>query len=283
MPPPPPQGALLDGHLRLGAFLSGPGSLAFIIHHTLMPAAAGFTVEGLSYSDFNDTSVAAREALLAGTLIGAALGFGASAWWQFDHWIDEPTAYYGIVNSVVTGMFTLGVVGAVTTDDLARTWGLFLGAELGAWLTAAIGGGDMPVNKGLMIASGAGWGLAYGLLLLGTILGTGSHVDDTGVKGFALLSPGIGAGIMALASLRYNPTPAQILRADAFGAGVGIGVLLLCALVLQSFDLALPYVLAMVTSAAAITTVSLLWEEKAERPTLMHDPTNERPYREVWW
>src|SRR4051812_33760838 len=32
-PPPSPPSAMLDGHPREGAFLSGPGSMAFILHH----------------------------------------------------------------------------------------------------------------------------------------------------------------------------------------------------------------------------------------------------------
>jgi hypothetical protein len=160
----------------------------------------------------------------------------------------------------------------------------FLGAELGAWATVVAGGGDLPQNKGLMVASGAGWGLIYGLLLMATIITSGTQVSTEGVKGFVLLSPGIGAAAMALAALRYNPTSAQILRADAFGAGVGGAVLLISALVLGfRFDLAVPYVLAMLTSAGAITAVSLLWEERAERPALYHDPSRNVPYRTVWW
>jgi hypothetical protein len=280
--PPPPGGVLIDGHVRSGAFLSGPGSLGFIIHHTLMPAVAGFAIEGISNKW--DTSVGARTAILAGTLIGAGLGFGASAWWQFNHWIGESAATYGAVDSLVSGMFLLGLVGGATTDDLSRAVAAFLGAELGAWVTVAAGGGDLPQNKGLMIASGAGWGLIYGLLLLATIVTTGTQVSSDGVKGFILLSPGIGAGALALAALRYNPSSAQILRADVFGAGVGGAVLLLSALVLGfRFDLAVPYVLAMLTSAGAITAVSLLWEERAERPALYHDPARDQPYRTVWW
>jgi hypothetical protein len=284
VPPPgtPPVGVLIDGHVRSGAFLSGPGSLAFIIHHTLMPAVAGFAIEGISNKW--DTSVGARTAILAGTLIGAGLGFGASAWWQFNHWIGESAATYGAVDSLVSGMFLLGLVGGATTDDLSRAVAAFLGAELGAWVTVAAGGGDLPQNKGLMIASGAGWGLIYGLLLLATIITTNNAVSTEGVKGFILLSPGIGAGALALAALRFNPSSAQVLRADVFGAGVGGAVLLLSALVLGfRFDLAVPYVLAMLTSAGAITAVSLLWEERAERPALYHDPTRDQPYRTVWW
>ena len=107
-------GAILDGHLRYGAFLSGPGSLTFILHHSLMGAAGGFFTQGIANGFSFERS--AREAMLAGTLIGAGLGFGSAAWWQFYNWVDKPMGYFGIANSVVGGMFAAGFMDLLTRD-----------------------------------------------------------------------------------------------------------------------------------------------------------------------
>ena len=83
--------------------------------------------------------------------------------------------------------------------------------------------------------------------------------------------------------MKYNPTPTQILRADLFGVGVGAVVLVLSGLVL-GFDQPTPYVLSFLGSAGAITTVSLLWEEAAERPSLASGRSGRsKAYRCVWW
>jgi hypothetical protein len=67
-------------------------------------------------------------------------------------------------------------------------------------------------------------------------------------------------------------------------------VLVLSALVLGGFDQPTPYVLSFLGSAAAITTVSLLWEEAAERPRMALGSSSSssgsskgKPYRCVWW
>ncbi len=282
-PPAPPldSGAYIDGHLREGAFLSGPGSLTFVLHHTIMLGVGGLATQITSLRPFSfDRN--SREAMLAGLLIGGGLGFGASAWWQFHHWIDHPMANFGIVNSVISGMFFTGLVDLMTNDPTALTWVALIGSELGAWLTATVGGGEMTLAKGLFIASGGFWGLAYATLLL-AIVGLGSPETNWGAAiDTLLIAPGIGAGAMALAGLQYSPTASQVLRADIFGAGVGAGVFLLSALLL-GFQTATPYVLALLSSAGAIATVSLLWEEAAERPALHRDLEKGRPYRTVWW
>jgi hypothetical protein len=277
------RGPILDGRPRQGAFLAGPGSLAFILHHTIMGAAGGLATQGIS-TRF-DFGLGSREVMLAGTLIGAGLGFASSAWWQFNHWVDHPMAHFGIVSSVVTGMFFTGLVDITTNDPLALAWTAFVGAEIGAWATAIIGGGQMPLNHALFLASGAGWGLAYGALFM-AILGTsGTSISTSTIIDSVLIAPGIGAGLTALATLRYSPTAAQVLRADLFGAGVGGAVLALSALVLGSFSIATPYVLAFVSSVGAITAVTLLWEESAERPIArsVTPLPPKRPYRNVWW
>ncbi|WP_240358080.1 hypothetical protein [Myxococcus vastator] len=283
VPPVEDTGVMLDGRPRQGPFLSGPGSFSFIVHHTTLGALGGFFTQAFA-SDFNfDKS--SREAMLAGTLIGAGLGFGASSWWQFNNWVDRPMATFGIANSVVGGMFTAGLMDLFTQDAGILTWSAFLGAELGAWLTAGLGGGQLPLNDGLLISSGAGWGAAYASLLLAIVHFSGTPVSGKTWRDTLLLAPGIGAGALALATMRYNPTPSQIVRANIFGGGVGAVVLLLSGLVLGGFDQSTPYVLSFLGSAGAITTVSLLWEESVDRSALKMAGRSEkdRPYTNVWW
>lgn len=278
--PLPPRGPILDGHPREGAFLAGPGSLAFVLHHTLLLGVGGLATQ-IAAHGFN-LNLATREAMLAGTLIGAGLGFGVSAWWQFNHWLDQPVANFGIVNSLIGGMLVTGLVDIFSDDPTALTWTAVLSTELAAWLTTTLGGGEMPLSHGLLIASGAGWAMAYAALLL-TIIGTSSAMPSaSAITDTLLIAPGLGAAAMAMTTMRYSPSSAQVLRADAFGAGVGGAVLLLSALVL-GFGNTTPYVLALVSSAGAITAVSLLWEESAERKSLYRDPAKDRPYRNVWW
>jgi hypothetical protein len=181
-------------------------------------------------------------------------------------------------------MFLGGFMDLLSRDTSLLTWSAFIGAELGAWLTATIGGGQLPFDDGLLVASGSGWGLAYGALLLAIIHFSGTKIDGKTWTDALLMAPGIGATALALATMKYNPTSSQILRADAFGAGVGAVVLMISALVLGGFDQPTPYVLSFLGSAGAITTVSLLWEEAAERPgPLVLGSSRSKPYRCVWW
>lgn len=281
-------GPLIDGRLREGAFLSGPGSLTFVLHHSAMGFLGGFSTQFLGgFRDGRPSfELGAREAMLAGTLVGAGIGFGASAWYQFNNWIGLPAANFGIVNSVISGMALTGLVDLMTNDALALAWVAFLGAEAGAWVTAVVGGGDFTVNKGLFIASGGGWGLAYCALLLGVLGTSGSSTNVNAAVDALLIAPGIGAGALALAAMKYSPTTNQILRADAFGAGVGAGVLLLSGAFLGGFSQPTPYVLSMLGSAGAIAAVSLLWEESAEGPPTaiyLKDVERDRPYASAWW
>ncbi len=280
--PPQANGALLDGQVRHGAFLSGPGSLGFILHHSVMGAMGGFFTQGFANGFSFERS--SREAMLAGTLIGAGLGFGTSAWWQFNNWVDKPLGSFGIGNAVIGGMFLGGFMDMLTRDPSILTWSTFIGAELGAWLTAALAGGQMPLNHGLMVASGGGWGMAYAALLMAMVHFSGTTISGKTWVDTLLIAPGIGATALALATLKYNPTSSQILRADLFGAGVGAVVLALSALVLGGFDQPTPYVLAFLGSAGAITTVSLLWEEAAERPMpATSGMVRSKAYRNDWW
>jgi hypothetical protein len=281
-------GALLDSHVREGAFLSGPGSLTFVLHNTLLGAAGGLVTQGLAGNQKFDLSLESRERMLAGTLIGAGLGFGFSAWWQFHHWVGEPMANYAIVNSLVSGLFFVGAMDLGSNDPLVLAWTGFLAAELGTWLTAGIGSGELDASSGLLVASGAGWGAAYSALMLGILGNTGTKLTAERTFDVLAISTGLGAGVLALASAKYHPTSAQILRANLFGAGVGGAVLGLSFLVLGTSK-PTPNALALVTSAGAIAAVSLLWEEAAER----HDERGtafyyrskekDRPYAVAWW
>ena len=279
---PRSNGAILDGQLRYGAFLSGPGSLSFILHHSVMGALGGFFTQGIANGFSFERS--SREAMLAGTLLGAGLGFGASAWWQFYNWVGKPMGYFGIGNSIIGGMFAAGFMDMLTRDTTALAWASFVGAELGAWLTATIAGGQWPLDDAMLVASGGGWGFIYGALLLAVMHFSGSKISGKTWADTLLIAPGIGATALALATMKYDPSPGQILRADIFGVGVGAVVLLLSGLVL-GFNQPTPYVLSFLGSAGAIATVSLLWEEAAERPgpLLGLGSTRSKPYRCVWW
>ncbi|HEX8706335.1 MAG TPA: hypothetical protein VF815_46300, partial [Myxococcaceae bacterium] len=150
-PPPPPEasGALLDGRPRQGPFLSGPGSLTFVVHHTVLGAMGGLFTQGFA-RDF-EFDKGSREAMLAGTLIGAGLGFGAASWWQFNNWVDQPLGYFGMGNSLVGAMFMGGFMDLLADDRDVLAWSSFIGAEAGAWVTAIIGGGLLPLNHGLLV------------------------------------------------------------------------------------------------------------------------------------
>jgi hypothetical protein len=275
-------GVLVEGKVRQGAFLSGPGSLTFILHHSVMGGLGGFATQAIPRRFEFDKGD--REAMLAGTLIGAGLGFASAAWWQFNHWVDRPVGYFGIANSVIGGMALGGFADLLTRDASTLTWASFIGAELGAWLTASIGGGQMPLEDGLLVASGGAWGAIYSALLLAIVHFSGTKITGKTFTDVLLLAPGLGATALAMATTKYSPTASQILRADVFGAGVGAVVLVVSALVLGGFNEPTPYVLAFLGSAGAITTVSMLWEEAAERPkaSLGSGSSKRKAYRGLW-
>jgi hypothetical protein len=149
-----------------------------------------------------------------------------------------------------------------------------------------IGGGQLPLNHGLLISSGAAWGLAYSALLLASIHFSGTEIRGKTWADTLLIAPGIGAGALAIATMRYNPTAGQILRADMFGAGVGSVILLLSGVVLGGFNQPTPYVLSFLGSAGAITIVSLLWEESVDRTAPLPGSSSLRsrskPYKGLW-
>ncbi|MBX7116725.1 MAG: hypothetical protein K1X64_20535 [Myxococcaceae bacterium] len=293
-------GMMLDGHPREGSFLSGPGSLTFVVHHTLLGAFGGLSTQlvpraarALSDPTYNAADADARLSYLAGTLIGAGMGFGVAAWWQFNHWISWSTANYSIVNSIIGGLLFGGLTNLATDDPAVHAWLAWLGSEAGAWLTAILGGGDMAVNKGLLISSGAGWATIYTALVVAIVATTGNGSRLRSGVDALMIAPGVGAVALALAALRFNPTSEQVLRADVFGAGAGGAVLLISALVLGGvggFTSPVPYVLAGVAAAGAITTVSLLWADDvdttAPAPAPVSDLGNRlrrRAYTSLWW
>lgn len=282
-PPIEDPNALLDGHPRSGPFLAGPGSMVFILHHTLMASTGGLVTQGIAHRFSLESG--SREAMLIGTLVGAGLGFGVSAWWQFNHWIDYPAANFGVVNSLFTGMFFTGLVDMFSNDSTTLAYSALIGMELGAWLSILVGGGELKSSTGLAVASGGAWAAAYTALLMATLANSGSSFNRETWVDTLMIAPGLGAGALALAGLRFAPTATQVLRADAFGAGVGGVVLLLSALVLGGFGSPTPYALALLTSAGAIAAVSIFWEEAAEHPgrALYRSPEKDRPYSTVWW
>lgn len=269
---------LTEGHVRTGPFLSGPGSSTFVLHHTLMGAAGGFTTLGIS----NDFHSSGREAILAGTLVGAGIGFGTSSWWQFNHGIGQNTANFGITNSLSGGMFLTGLIDLTTDDPTALAWSSVLGAELGAWMTAGIGGGDLSLESGLLVASGQSWGAIYGSLLLAIVRYSGSSLRTESALDALFITQGAGAILTAFAVGHFHPSVRQILRADIAGAIVGGAVLLLSALVVGHLDSPTPYVLSMASSATTMALVSIFWDEGAERPTASLGGGSPAAYRSVW-
>jgi hypothetical protein len=287
----PPQGptAMLDGHPREGAFLSGPGSLTFLLHHTLMTGLGGLATQmvpralvggpGFSNED-------ARLAYLGMGLGGAAVGFAGSAVWQFTHWMSHSTASFGIVNSAFGGMFLGGLTNLLTSDAYAISWLTLVGSLAGAWLTPMVGGGDLPINHGVLITTGGVWAAIYTSLVVAIIATTGGAVDSRSAIDAIMLTPAIGAAALALATLKFNPSTAQVMRANLFGLGVGGAVLLISALVLAGhFNHPAPYILAGVGAIGAQTLVSLLWVEAAENPAAPA-PASMQPARAraiPWW
>lgn len=286
-----PQGpqAMIDGHPREGAFLSGPGSFTFIMHHTLMTGLGALATQmiprAIDPTPGAFTNEGARIAYLASGLGGAAIGFAGSAIWQFTHWMGERSANFGIINSFFGGMFLGGLTDLFTKDAYAIAWLTVIGNSAGAWLTAIVGGGDMALNKGVLITSGGVWAGIYTALIIGIISSIGGASSlRTGMDAL-MITPAIGAAAMALATLKFNPSTTQIMRANIFGVGVGGAVLLLSALVLGAhFSSPVPYILSGVGAIGAKTLVSLLWAEAAEAPTTT--PISNQPIQQrisVFW
>lgn len=296
-----PVGAMVDGHPREGSFLSGPGSAIFILHHTLLGTlgflstqmiprfvAPGAFDEGPNGRPALDQS--ARVAYLTAGLVGAALGFGSAAWWQFYNWIGVESAVFGIVNSIVGAAFMTGFTNLFTDAATPIAWMGVLGGLGGAWLTATLGGGEIPMNKMLLMTSGAGWAGIYTALILAIVVTSGGAMSFKAGADALLIAPAIGAGAMGLAALKFNPSIGQVVRADLFGLGIGAGVLLLSGIVVGArFDMPHPYILGGIASAAAITLVSLLYAEAAETAPAVkqawwyESKEKSRPYSTVWW
>lgn len=282
-------GAFLDGKPREGAFLSGPGSMTFVLHHSTMTGLGVLATQmipraveaycmgqmGCTNNPEIFTGPDARVAYLAGSLIGAGVGFGASAWWQFNHWISHRSANFGIINSFVGAAFFGGltdlIAGGVNATPRGRaeavTWSILLGSLAGAWVSTIVGGGDIAMNKATLVVTGAAWAMIYTALIVGLVGSTGARVDPRSAVSGLLITPAIGAAAMAFATLKFNPSTTQIMRANIFGVGVGAAVFLLSGLVLGlRWDGPVPYVLGAIGAIGAKTVVSLLWVEAAENP-----------------
>jgi hypothetical protein len=182
--------------------------------------------------------------------------------------MGERSANFGIINSFFGGMFLGGFTDLFTKDAYAIAWLTVIGNSAGAWLTAIVGGGDLPLNKGVLITSGGVWAGIYTALILGIISSIGGASSLRSGMDALMITPAIGAVAMALATLKFNPSTTQIMRANIFGVGVGGAVLLLSALILGAhFASPVPYILAGVGAIGAKTLVSLLWAEAAEPPS----------------
>lgn len=283
-------GAFIDGHPREGAFLSGPGSMTFLLHHTLMTGLGSLSTQmiprlveayclgqaGCTNDPTKFTGEGPRIAYLASSLVGAGIGFGASAWWQFNHWISHRTANFGIISSFIGGAFVGGLTdliarAAAPQDPVGQayavTWSILLGSMAGGWLSTIVGGGDIAMNKATLIVSGAAWAMIYTALIGGMVAAGGSSGNlRTGVDAL-LITPAIGAAAMAFATLKFNPSTMQIMRANLFGVGVGAAVFLLSGLVLGlNWANVVPYILSAVGAIGAKTIVSIFWVEAAENP-----------------
>lgn len=316
---PPGPGAMIDGHRREGAFLSGPGSITFLMHHTLMtglgvlatqmipraidaspahPAVLDVPAggcppiqpryEGVTTCPDIVTGEGARLAYLTGTLIGAGLGFTSAAVWQFNHWMSHRSANFGILTSVIGGLFMGGLTDLLTKhqDAYATAWLTMIGSSAGAWLAAIVGGGDIPLNHATLVISGGVWGMIYSALIVAIVASVGGNMTWRNGLDAVMIVPALGAGVMALATLKFNPSAAQIMRANIFGVGVGGVVLVLSGLLLgpaTAFTRSpVPYILSGVTAIGAKTLVSLLWADAAaDSPSATS--TGDRKYRNVWW
>jgi hypothetical protein len=283
-------GAMLDGQKREGAFLSGPGSLTFVLHHTLMTGFGLLSTQliprAIRAADMGNSDIVsgrdARIAYLASTLLGAGAGFGFSAWWQFNHWISPNTANFGIINSFFGGAFLGGLTDLLSRDPTAVTWMTVLGNTAGAWLSTIVGGGQLALNRGVFITSGGLWAGIYTALILGIVASTGGAAALRNGLDALLLTPAIGAGAIALAGLKFNPSTAQVMRANIFGVGVGAAVLLLSGL-LVSFNSPVPYVLSGIGAIGAKAIVSVLWAEAASDGSSFLSAVPSGNSRRVWW
>ncbi len=252
----------VDGHPRHGEFLSGPGSLTFIVHHTALLGLGGLGTQLTGSNAFTDFNIASREAALAGMLIGAGVGFGVSSWWQYDHWVGVPAAGYGVVHSVFGGMMFAGLLDLVTRDPTALTWTALAGAELGAWLTVLLGGGDMAGQTGHLTTSGGLWSAVYAALAV-SIVSTmrDGRLSFRGAQDALLIAPGVGAGLAALLSVHFEPSHGELMRANLVGAGAGALAFAATALALGTTHKPAPYWAAGASAAAGMGSVALFWRD----------------------
>lgn len=298
-----PPSAMVDGHPREGSFLSGPGSLAFITAHTILGTmgtiatqAVPRTIDAVRNGTFPETSTneGARIAYLVGGLIGGGIGFGAASAWQFYNWIGTNTAGMTIAHAVWGSLFGAGFMQLISRDNaLAISWVSLLFSEVGAWLTTIVGGGDLATNKSVLMLAGAGWSTILTGIIVAIIATTGGGNNVTAGVNALMLAPAIGAGLMALAGMKFNPSVTRLARVNGIGLGVGAAIFLISGLVLgPNFGVPTPYILGGVSAAAAMTLVGLLWAEGAEAPAGSSSAAwleqgeairRERAKVSVWW
>lgn len=328
LPPPSGASAMLDGHPREGAFLSGPGSAIFLTHHTLMLGLGGLatqlvprlidaapphrvpghpegTTEGGCdptvgvvkgpYKDFpaNErptscsdiaTGSQARVAYLTSALLGAGIGFASASIWQYFNWMSVRSANFGVINSAFGSLFLGAMTDLITrhNDAWATSWMSLIGGMAGGWLSVILARGDYPLNKMFLITTGGIWAGIYSALVVGIVATTGGGITPRAGIDAVMLLPAIGAAAFALAALKFNPSIAQIMRANLFGSLVGGIVLVVSGLLLgptTGFTKSpVPYILAGVSSAGAMTLVSLLWAD-----SVGDAPANSNKKALVWW
>jgi hypothetical protein len=116
---------------------------------------------------------------------------------------------------------------------------------------------------------------------------TGGNVGTLRAIGdVIMITPALGALAMGLASLSFNPSAAQVMRANLFGLAAGAVLLLLPALVLSAHFLSpVPYILGGAGALATQTLVSLLWAEPAEPEPSLGPGGSSSPRARVspWW
>lgn len=326
--PPSGPGAMLDGHPREGAFLSGPGSGIFLAHHTLMLGLGGLatqlaprlidaarphhvpgqplgTLNGgcdpavgvvkAPYTKFPHseqptscsdiaTGAQARVAYLTSGLLGAGIGFASASIWQFFNWMSVRSANFGVINSAWGSLFMGALADLITkhNDAWATSWLSLIGGVAGGWLSVILARGDYPLNKMFLITTGGAWAAIYAALVVGIVATTGGGITARDGIDAVMLLPAVGAAAFALAALKFNPSIGQIMRANLFGSLAGAVVLVVSGLLLgptTGFTKSpVPYILSGVTSAGAMTLVSLLWAD-----SVADAPGNSNKKALVWW
>jgi hypothetical protein len=230
------------------------------------------------------TGSQARIAYLTSTLLGAGIGFASASIWQFFNWMSVRSANFGVINSAWGSLF-LGAIADLATkhnDAWATSWLTLIGGMAGGWLSVILAKGDYPLNKMFLITTGGVWASIYAALIVGIVATTGGGITTRDGIDAVMLLPAVGAAAFALAALKFNPSIGQIMRANLFGTLAGALVLVVSGLLLgptTGFTKSpVPYILSGVTSAGAITLVSVLWAD-----SVADAPGNSNKKALIWW